>query len=78
MIPIQNLYYLLCYAWNRLPEQQELLAINTTTFHRPLELLTHVLLTGTRRLVHRGLPVAYTERTEELTELRGRVQLAPP
>ncbi|GGG45102.1 5-methylcytosine restriction system specificity protein McrC [Hymenobacter glacieicola] len=77
MIPIQNLYYLLCYAWNRLPEQQELLAINTSTFHRPLELLTHVLLTAARRQLQRGLPVAYTERTEELAELRGRVQLAP-
>jgi len=77
MIPIQNLYYLLCYAWNRLPEQADLLAMEATPFHRPLELLAHVLLTGVRRLLRQGLPVAYTERTEELTELRGRLLLAP-
>ncbi|WP_022825227.1 5-methylcytosine restriction system specificity protein McrC [Hymenobacter norwichensis] len=77
MIPIQNLYYLLCYAWNRLPEQAELLAVEADTFHRPQELLAHVLLRGTRRLLRQGLPVAYTEREEELPELRGRVLLAP-
>ena len=77
MIPIQNLFYLLCYAWNRLPEQAELLAVEATSFHRPLELLAHVLLTGARRLLRQGLPVAYTEREAELPELRGRVLLAP-
>ncbi|UYZ62006.1 5-methylcytosine restriction system specificity protein McrC [Hymenobacter weizhouensis] len=77
MIPIQNLYYLLCYAWNRLPERDELLATEAEPFHRPLELLAHVLLVGTRRLLRQGLAVAYAERTEELPELRGRVQLAP-
>ncbi|WP_460581685.1 5-methylcytosine restriction system specificity protein McrC, partial [Hymenobacter luteus] len=77
MIPIQNLYYLLCYAWNRLPERAELLATEAAAFHRPLELLTHVLLTATRRQLRQGLPVAYAERTAELPELRGRVQLAP-
>ncbi|QNH62047.1 5-methylcytosine restriction system specificity protein McrC [Hymenobacter sediminicola] len=77
LIPIQNLYYLLCYAWNRLPERAELLAVEAVPFHRPLELLAHVLLTGTRRLLQQGLPVAYTERTEELAELRGRLLLAP-
>ena len=77
MIPIQNLYYLLCYAWNRLPEREELLATSAAEFHRPLELLAHVLLTGMRRLLRQGLAVAYSTREEELTELRGRVQLAP-
>ncbi|MBC8083652.1 MAG: hypothetical protein H7Z21_10610 [Hymenobacter sp.] len=77
MIPIQNLYYLLCYAWNRLPEQAERLAVEAATFHRPLELLAHVLLTGTRRLLRQSLPVAYAGREEELPELRGRVLLAP-
>ncbi|WBA41379.1 5-methylcytosine restriction system specificity protein McrC [Hymenobacter canadensis] len=77
MIPIQNLYYLLCYAWNRLPEPAEMRAVEATPFHRPLELLAHVLLTGARRLLRQGLPVSYSERTEELTELRGRLLLAP-
>ena len=75
MIPIQNLYYLLCYAWNRLPEQEEWLTTQATAFHRPLELLGRVLLTGTRRVLQQGLRQAYADREEELGELRGRVLL---
>ncbi|TGE19721.1 5-methylcytosine restriction system specificity protein McrC [Hymenobacter elongatus] len=77
MIPIQNLYYLLCYAWNRLPEREELLAVEAAPFHRPLELLTQVLLTGTRRLLRQGLGLQYREQEAELPELRGRLLLAP-
>ncbi|OON70758.1 5-methylcytosine restriction system specificity protein McrC [Hymenobacter sp. CRA2] len=77
MVPIQNLYYLLCYAWNRLPEPGEWQHVDTASFHRPLELLTQMLLVGTRRLLQKGLPLGYAEREEELTELRGRVLLTP-
>ncbi|MDU0370752.1 hypothetical protein ACFPAF_10135 [Hymenobacter endophyticus] len=77
MIPIRNLYYLLCYAWNRLPDPGELQATATKEFHRPLELLTRLLLTATRRQLRQGLPVAYVEQVAELPELRGRVQLVP-
>jgi 5-methylcytosine-specific restriction enzyme subunit McrC len=77
LIPIQNLYYLLCYAWNRLPEPGEPLAVRPDSFHRPLELLARVLLLAVRRQLRRGLPVAYTEHTAELPELRGRVLLTP-
>ncbi|GAA4002844.1 5-methylcytosine-specific restriction endonuclease system specificity protein McrC [Hymenobacter fastidiosus] len=77
MVPIQNLYYLLCYAWNRLPEPDALLTTEATAFHRPLELLAHVLATGTRRLLRQGLENAYSERQEDLGELRGRLLLAP-
>ncbi|WP_400192579.1 hypothetical protein [Hymenobacter sp. B81] len=77
MIPIHNLYYLLCYAWNRLPEPGEWQQVAAGGFHRPLELLTQLLLLGTRRLLLKGLPLGYAEREAELTELRGRVLLAP-
>ncbi|QNE41471.1 hypothetical protein F1C16_18835 [Hymenobacter sp. NBH84] len=77
MIPIHNLYYLLCYAWHRLPDPAEAQAVEAQEFHRPLALLTHLLLVATRRQLRRGLSVGYTEQEAELTELRGRVQLAP-
>ncbi len=77
MIPIQNLYYLLCYAWRRLPVQDELVATAASDFHHPLGLLTHVLLHGTRRLLRQGLSWGYTEQEAELTELRGRMLLTP-
>ncbi|ALD21990.1 5-methylcytosine restriction system specificity protein McrC [Hymenobacter sp. DG25A] len=77
VIPIQNLYYLLCYAWNRLPEPGELQTVEAAEFHRPVELLTRLLLTALRRQLKQGLRQTYTEREEELPELRGRVLLAP-
>ncbi|QDA59873.1 5-methylcytosine restriction system specificity protein McrC [Hymenobacter jejuensis] len=77
MIPIQNLYYLLCYAWNRVPDRSEWQSVDSAPFHRPLELLTHLLLSGTRRLLVKGLSQGYQEQEAELTELRGRVLLAP-
>lgn len=77
LIPIQNLYYLLCYAWNRLPAPDEWQHLAEQEFHRPLELLTQLLLLGTRRLLLQGLPRGYAEREQELAELRGRVLLTP-
>jgi 5-methylcytosine-specific restriction enzyme subunit McrC len=77
MIPLATLYYLLCYAWQRLPEPAVLLATEATPFHRPLELLTQMLLHATRRLVHTGLPLAFIHTEQEVSALRGRIELAP-
>jgi 5-methylcytosine-specific restriction enzyme subunit McrC len=77
MIPIHNLYYLLCYAWNRLPERDALVSTSAAEFHRPLELLAQVLLTGTRRLLRQGLKNTYTELEQEVQALRGRLLLTP-
>ena len=77
LIPLPTLYYFLCYAWNRLPEPAVLQASEAAPFHRPLGLLAQVLLHGTRRLLKTGLPRTFQAREEELTSLRGRVELAP-
>ena len=77
MIPIHNLYYLLSYAWNRLPEPDGRQASAAAAFHRPLELLARLLATGTRNLLHQGLALAYAEQEAELPELRGRLLLTP-
>ena len=77
LIPLPTLYYFLCYAWNRLPEPAVLQASEAAPFHRPLGLLAQVLLHGTRRLLKTGLPRTFQAQEEELTSLRGRVELAP-
>ena len=76
VIPLATLYYLLCYAWNRLPEPAVLRAAEATPFGRPLALLAQVLAHGLRRWLRTGVPVAFLEEEAELTELRGRVRLA--
>lgn len=77
MIPLATLYCLLCYAWNRLPEPALLQAAEATPFQRPLELLAQVLLHSLRRWLRRGSKAAFMGQEAELTELRGRVLLAP-
>ncbi|WP_151086517.1 5-methylcytosine restriction system specificity protein McrC [Hymenobacter baengnokdamensis] len=77
MIPLATLYYLLCYAWQRLPEPAVLQASEAAPFHRPLELLTQMLLHATRQLLRTGLPLAFTTTQQEVSELRGRIELAP-
>ena len=77
MIPLPTLYYFLCYAWNRLPEPAVLQASESTPFAKPLALLAQVLLHGTRRRLRNGLPRTFQAHEAELTNLRGRVELAP-
>jgi 5-methylcytosine-specific restriction enzyme subunit McrC len=77
MIPLATLYYLLCYAWQRLPAPAVLQATEATPFHRPLELLAQMLLHATRTLLRGGLPQGFQTQEAELRELRGRVELAP-
>ncbi|GAB3635346.1 hypothetical protein GCM10027422_09360 [Hymenobacter arcticus] len=76
MIPLATLYYLLCYAWQRLPEPAVLQATEAAPFHRPLELLTQMLLHAAGQLLRTGLPLAFSSNEQEVSELRGRIELA--
>ncbi|HET9504303.1 MAG TPA: hypothetical protein VFO93_12240 [Hymenobacter sp.] len=76
-VPIATLYYLLCYAWQRLPAPAVLRATEATPFHRPLELLTQMLLHATRERLRAGLPLTFQTQEAELRALRGRIELAP-
>ena len=77
MIPLATLYYLLCYAWQRLPAPAVLQATEATPFHRPLELLTQMLLHATRARLREGLPRSFQTQEAELRELRGHIELTP-
>ena len=74
-VPAQNLYYLLLYAWNRVPEGQ---AIDVTGISSPElpNLIAKVLLEGTRNLLRRGLDRSYVETDEDLTRPRGRMRIS--
>jgi 5-methylcytosine-specific restriction enzyme subunit McrC len=77
LIPLATLYYLLCYAWQRLPEPTVLQATEAAPFHRPLELLTQMLLHAAGQLLRTGLPLAFITNEQETNQLRGRIELAP-
>ena len=75
-IPIQNIYFLLCYAWNRL-EEQGYVQIETEDCDTLRDLFAKVLTQGIRILRKRGLHRQYVEKEDELSRLRGKIRMNP-
>lgn len=71
-IPIHNIYYLLCYAWDQL-EEGAVVDVSHVESTELVDLMASVLLKGTRHLLRRGLEQAYDEMSEELSGVRGRI-----
>lgn len=73
-IPVLNVYYMFCYAWEAFEHGAELAtaAVDAATL---LDLVAHVMDAGVRRLMRRGLDQGYTERTEPLGALRGTIRV---
>lgn len=59
MIPIANLYYLLCYAWDVLPPRGAAPVAATEGPGAALDLLTHLLAEGLLRRQRRGAPATF-------------------
>jgi 5-methylcytosine-specific restriction enzyme subunit McrC len=76
-IPIANIYYLLCYAWDALEEKNELADAGALESPDLLNLFARVLASGTHRLLHRGLDRGYLPREEELAGVRGKLLASP-
>jgi 5-methylcytosine-specific restriction enzyme subunit McrC len=72
-IPIANIYYLLCYAWDVLEEKETLDDVDALESTELLDLFGRVLVNGTRRLLRRGLDRGYVPREEEMTGVRAKV-----
>ncbi|MGJ8639815.1 MAG: 5-methylcytosine restriction system specificity protein McrC [Opitutaceae bacterium] len=75
-IPVENIYYLLCYAWDQL-DQGELTHIDSEKCDTLQDLFAKVLTEGTQRLIKQGFHRSYIETQEETTSLRGRIAFAP-
>jgi 5-methylcytosine-specific restriction enzyme subunit McrC len=71
-IPVANIYYLLCYAWNEFaPRQMNLVA--SEQFSDTLHLFSRILAVGLRTLHRRGLETGYVVREEATAIVRGRI-----
>ena len=75
-IPVENIYYLLCYAWGRLDEG-ELTMVDSESCDTLQDLFAKVLISGTQRLVKQGFHRGYIEEVEETSSLRGRIAFSP-
>ncbi len=74
-IPIENIYYLLCYAWDKLAER-DLVSVESIPSTNLVNLFARVLINGTRMLLKRGLDRGYEHQEEWTSRLRGRIGFA--
>jgi len=72
-IPIQNIYYLLCYAWNKMQEK-DIVNVDASDYDQLPELLSKVLITGCNRLFKQGLDRNYVESTELYSGVKGKLE----
>ena len=75
MIPIQNIYHMLAYAFQVLREQGYK-SIATEEFHNVAELCAAILAKGISGQLKRGLGREYIEQTEALSTVRGRIDIS--
>lgn len=71
-IPIKNLFYLLCYAWDAL-EPDDIAEVGTTNAPDLENLIASVLIHRLERLLKRGLERDYQEFQEDSGCIRGRI-----
>lgn len=71
-IPIRNLYYLFCYAWGYFPDR-DTVDVGIDECPDIPNLLAKVLITGSHRLLRKGLDRGYHPVTDETRSPRGRL-----
>ncbi|MCR5836031.1 MAG: 5-methylcytosine-specific restriction endonuclease system specificity protein McrC [Lachnospiraceae bacterium] len=75
MIPIQNVYYMLTYAFKVLNEDGYK-NVSTEQFHNVADLCSSILCRGVQLQIKKGLGQDYVEETETLSGIRGKINLA--
>lgn len=74
MIPIKNIFYMLSYAFQVLNEQG-FKSIETEEFDNVADLCAAILSKGISRHLKQGLNREYIERLEQLSALRGKIEI---
>ena len=74
-IPVRNIYYLLCYAWDHVREG-ETVDVGSEEFSGMVDLFAKVLNEGVSRLISRGLDRDYLAVSEDIRGLKGKLDLA--
>jgi 5-methylcytosine-specific restriction enzyme subunit McrC len=75
-IPIRNIYYLLCYAWDDLDEG-ELIDLDLEGSGPTANLLAAALGSGVAHLLRQGLRRDYVVQENEIAGIRGKLQPSP-
>ena len=72
-IPIQNIYFLLCYAWDKL-EERDLVDVDPVGITELVNLFSRVLISGTNHLLKRGFDRNYVLHEEQTGRLKGKIR----
>lgn len=72
-IPIQNIYYLLCYAWDKL-EEKEIVDVDDMESTEILDLFCKVLIGGTTHLLKKGFDRNYITYQEDTGNIKGKIK----
>ena len=73
-IPIENIYYILCYAWD-MGEIRNKVKVGVENCDTLSNLLVHVLLNAVGDLLKRGLTQGYTTSGREIEGVKGKVDI---
>ncbi len=73
-IPIQNIYYLLCYAWNKLDES-DIVDVKAISITELVDLFAKILANSTSRLLKQGLDRYYVEHEYVVNGIKGKLDL---
>ncbi len=75
-VPVQNIYYLLSYAWDYINEA-ETIEVGTEDYNGLLDLFAKALSQGTTRLLSRGLDRNYVVVQEDIRGIKGKLNFEP-
>lgn len=73
-IPIQNIYYLLCYAWNQL-EEKDKIKVEASDYKSYINLFARIHINGCGYLFKRGLDREYLKYEEIINGVKGKIDL---
>lgn len=75
MIPVKNIYYMLSYAFQVLNEQG-IKEVDVESFENVQQLCAEILIKGLNIQIKRGLNRDYISRTEQLSSLKGKINVS--
>ena len=74
IIPIKNLFYMLCYAWNVLDIKDDI-NVDRDDFVDAYDLLARIFTFGIEKLIKNGFHRSYVSVCEDLSTIRGKINL---
>ena len=74
IIPIKNIFYMLCYAWNVLP-MKGIVKGDEDDYDDAYNLLARVFTIGVGKVIKAGLHHSYIDQEDDLSTVRGKINV---